>query len=88
MNEAEVLTLIKEELEKRNEVICRGDIKTLMQLTKRGRNFCLEIFWKFRKELDSRSGGFVVYPQAGVKGYNFDIDKMKVWIKYNEKNIF
>ncbi|WP_170924847.1 DUF771 domain-containing protein [Candidatus Enterococcus clewellii] len=72
------------------ELLCRGNLKTMQALLKRGRNFSLEVFWSFRDELDANNNGFVYYPgdsRAG-NGYNFDAMKMANWIRENESRIF
>jgi len=90
MNEKEIKALIKKEVKKQTELGCRGDLNTLKILTKRGRNFCLEILWSFRDELDKSNStdGFVIYPSEGVKSYNYDVDKMINWLKENEERVF
>lgn len=77
-------------IEPGTELFCRGNLKTMQALLKRGRSFSLEVFWLFREELDANSNGFVYYPddpRAG-KSYNFDAQKMADWIRENESRIF
>lgn len=76
-------------IEPGTELGCRGNLKTMQALLKRGRSFSLDTFHIFRKELSSEHGGFVDYPGSGNgQGYNFDVRKMDTWIRENESRIF
>ena len=75
-------------IEPGTELGCRGNLKTMQALLKRGRTFALDTFHLFRAELDRTNGGFVDYPGMNGKGYNFDVRKMDEWIRQNSDRVF
>lgn len=78
------------ELAEKNRVVkpLYGGTKELCVLLNMGKKFSLEVFWRFRDELDIKNGGFVHYPKDGRGKYNFNLEKMEKWIHENEKRIF
>ena len=66
---------------KANDVEVRGDMKTLRFMTKKGKDFCLDLVHAFRDELDYENGGFFSYNPGK---FTFDKVEMKEWLSRNQ----